>query len=70
MQKFTLAIFAILIASSIDWGSANQHWPNLKTTWNLNPFGGFNDQPRTVAQAEAAGWKLASDSCEGKYVKF
>jgi len=42
-------------------------WPALKTTFSINPFGGFNSQPRTVSEAEAAGWELIS-SCDGKFL--
>merc|ERR1712002_526641 len=42
-------------------------WPALKTTFSLNPFGGFNNQPRTASEAESAGWELLA-SCEGKFL--
>ena len=44
-----------------------QKWPALKTTFSVNPFGGFNDQPRTASEAEAAGWELIA-SCDGKFL--
>jgi len=44
-----------------------QYWPALKTTYSLNPFSGFNSQPRTSSEAEAAGWELLA-SCDGKFL--
>merc|ERR1712055_522239 len=42
-------------------------WPALKTTFSINPFGGFNSQPRTASEAEAAGWLLIS-ACDEKFL--
>ena len=39
---------------------AAQSWPSLQTT-----FGSFWVQPRTRAEAEAAGWQLLSGCSEG-----
>jgi len=52
------------------FASASQKWPGLRTTFGLNPFGGFfHPQPRTVAEAEADGWtKISSCGDEGKFV--
>ena len=47
--------------------SAGQKWPALKTTFSINPFSGFNAQPMTSAEAEAAGWELLA-SCDGKFL--
>ena len=34
-----------------------QNWPNLRTTFGLNPFGAaFAEQPRTESEASSAGW--------------
>ena len=47
--------------------SSGQKWPALKTTFSINPFSGFYDQPRTSAEAEAAGWELIA-ACDGKFL--
>jgi len=47
--------------------SSGQNWPALKTTFSINPFSGFYDQPRTSAEAEAAGWELIA-ACDGKFL--
>jgi hypothetical protein len=45
-----------------------QNWPDLKTTWGLNPFGAaFHSQPRTAAAAEGEGWVLMA-SCDGTFL--
>jgi len=41
-------------------------WPALKTTFSINPFSGFYDQPRTADEAVAAGWELLS-SCTDQF---
>jgi len=47
---------------------AADKWPDLKTTFGLNPFGNaFMSRPRTVAEAEEAGWQLM-DSCNGQFL--
>jgi len=47
---------------------AGDNWPDLKTTFGLNPFGNaFYSRPRTVSEAEAAGWQLL-DSCNGQWL--
>ena len=63
------ALWLFCLLSSV---SAGQHWPNLKTTFAINPFSGFYSQPRTSAEAVAAGWKLLSscDSYVGQVHKF
>ena len=41
----------------------SQNWYNFKL-----PFGGFYDQPRTVVEAEDAGWTKLPGSEDCKYV--
>jgi len=58
LQKLTVvAAFAIV---SIQ---ADQTWYNLKTTWGPTPLNGFYDQPRTVEEANYAGWVQVSNDC-------
>ena len=48
--------------------ATSAEWPDLKTTWGLNPFGAaFYSQPRTASDAEAAGWTLMA-SCDGTFL--
>ena len=43
-------------------------WPDLKTTFGLNPFAGaFHSQPRTASDAESEGWVLMA-SCDGTFL--
>ena len=59
---------ACLVASA----TAAQKWPGLRTTFGVNPFGGFfHPQPRTIAEAEAegSGWhKISSCGDGGKFL--
>ena len=58
LQKLTvIVVFAIVSAQ------ADQTWYNLKTTWGPTPLQGFNDQPRTVEEANNAGWVQVSNDC-------
>merc|ERR1712088_170755 len=58
LQRLTIvAIFAIIGAQ------AEQNWYSLKTTWGETPFNGFYDQPRTIEEANNAGWVLVSNDC-------
>ena len=47
-----------------------QKWPGLRTTFGVNPFGGFfHPQPRTVTEAVADGWhKISSCGDRGKFL--
>merc|ERR1712168_1689750 len=58
LKKVTFVI-ALVIAST----QAEQTWYNLKTTWGPTPLQGFNDQPRTVEEANNAGWVQVSNDC-------
>merc|ERR1711997_1449011 len=58
LEKVTFVI-ALVIAST----QAEQTWYNLKTTWGPTPLQGFNDQPRTVEEANNAGWVQVSNDC-------
>lgn len=55
-MKLVFLLFSFLI-----FAQAEQTWYNFKTTWAT--FGGFYDQPRTVSEAEAAGWIQVSNDC-------
>jgi len=58
LQRLTIvAIFAIV------GSQAEQNWYSLKTTWGETPFNGFYDQPRTIEEANYAGWVLVSNDC-------
>merc|ERR1711970_161527 len=61
LTKLLFCLSLTLVSVSAD------KWPALKTTFSINPFGGFNSQARTVSEAEAAGWELIS-SCDGKFL--
>merc|ERR1712004_923733 len=48
--------------------AACENWPDLKTTWGLNPFGAaFASQPRTESDAASAGWQAIAH-CDGKFL--
>merc|ERR1712037_720940 len=48
--------------------AACENWPNLRTTWGLNPFGAaFASQPRTESEAASAGWQAIAH-CDGKFL--
>merc|ERR1712107_287309 len=48
--------------------AACENWPDLKTTWGLNPFGAaFASQPRTESEAASAGWQAIAH-CDGKFL--
>lgn len=49
-MRLAVIIFALVAACS-----AEQNWPAFKLT-----FGAFNDQPRTIKQAEQMGWIFMS----------
>merc|ERR1712233_74590 len=50
------------------FAAAEQNWPNLRTTFGLNPFGSaFAEQPRTESEASSAGWQ-AIGRCDGKFL--
>lgn len=57
-SKQVLVLLTFLLASI----SADQTWYNFKTTWDI--VRGFYDQPRTEAEALAAGWVQVSNNCE------
>jgi hypothetical protein len=51
--------------------NAEETFYNFKTTWSVNIFGYFNDQPRTMTEAGAAGWRIVWDGCaDGADVKY
>ena len=52
-----------ILISSFVLINAEQNWSNLKTTWDFIPVDGFKDQPRTVAEAQDAGWISAGNFC-------
>lgn len=48
--------------------AAAQEWPDLKTTFGLNPFGpAFHSQPRTAGEASALGWVQFAE-CDGAFL--
>ena len=56
---------------SLSISTLQQNWPNLKTTWGLNPFGAaFASQPRTQSEAASAGWWFAFDFLKIFYCFF
>jgi hypothetical protein len=57
-----LGKFALVLALAYV-GQADEIFWNFKMTWALNPFSGFNDQPRTVNDAIASGWKKVGNGC-------
>jgi len=63
MMRLSLLVLGVLSVTL-----ASQQWPNLRTTFGLNPFGpAFRAQPRTQTEAVEAGWELLS-SCEGPFL--
>ena len=58
LQKLT-----VIVAFAIVSAQADQTWYNLKTTWGPTPLNGFYDQPRTVEEANNAGWVQVSNDC-------
>ena len=58
--KSILLLFAVFAASSIE---AEQNWYSFQVHWTPLVFDGFVSQPRTAAEAEAAGWQLVSNDC-------
>ena len=60
--------FLVLIA----FANADQNWYNFKTHWTPLVYDGFQDRPRTVADAEANGWTKISEDCTdgAKYETF
>merc|ERR1711976_8099 len=62
MFSKALPLLCLVVAAS----AAN--WPNLRTTFGLNPFGNiFYPRPMTAAGAESEGWQLL-DSCAGQFL--
>ena len=59
MFLFKLTIVAVVAVVSTQ---ADQTWYNFKTTFAPH-LGGKNDQPRTIDEAEKAGWLVVSDDC-------
>jgi hypothetical protein len=65
MQSIVLACFIVI--------STADQWPNLKTTFGLNPFGNaFESQPRTQEEAISYGYSPISEdnACAGKHLGF
>ena len=48
--------------------STPQNWYNLKLPFAVNPLVGFYDQPRTIAEADKAGWSKLDESLDCKGV--
>merc|ERR1719228_2476337 len=61
-------VILVVVANSAQAWSNGQSWYNLKTTFNPNPMKGFFDQPRTVDDAEKAGWTRLTNSCGGSFI--
>merc|ERR1719273_201540 len=55
--KFTIVAIVGVVSTQAD-----QTWYNFKTTYAPH-LGGRNDQPRTIDEAEQAGWLVVSDDC-------
>lgn len=66
-NSMLLVTLAIAATPALAIFGGGQNWYNLKTKFAPNPFGAFTDQPRTVDEAEAAGWTLVSDDCTGSF---
>jgi len=60
--KSILLLFALFAASS-SIVEAEQNWYSFQVHWTPLVFDGFVSQPRTAAEAEAAGWQLVSNDC-------
>merc|ERR1712141_304697 len=58
LQKLTVVAAFVIVSAQTE-----QTWYNLKTTWGPTPLQGFNDQPRTLEEANNAGWLQVSDDC-------
>ena len=58
-----LSVLTLFIAISAI--QAEQNWYSFQTTWALNPFEGFFNQPRTVSDAQNEGWIQVSNDCTG-----
>ena len=58
LQKLTVIVVFTIVSAQAD-----QTWYNLKTTWGPTPLNGFYDQPRTVEEANNAGWVQISNDC-------
>ena len=57
----SIILFALFASfSSIE---AEQNWYSFQVHWTPLVFDGFVSQPRTAAEAEAAGWQLVSNDC-------
>jgi len=62
MLRFSI-LFGLLACAA-----SEQNWPNLRTTFGLNPFGAaFHEQPRTESEASSAGWQAIAH-CDGKFL--
>ena len=74
MMYFTLVTLSALTIFYDSTANAcmqsKQNWNNLKTTFNINPFKGFHDQPRTVADAEFSGWTKVDGAVDCKDVNY
>ena len=65
------SLFAHFHFFSLSISTLQQNWPNLKTTWGLNPFGAaFASQPRTQSEAASAGWWFGFDFLKIFYCFF
>jgi len=57
-----------ILLGLLAFAAAEQNWPNLRTTFGLNPFGSaFAEQPRTASDAASAGWQEIAQ-CDGKFL--
>ena len=68
-NMFVWAIKVLLLATLYVANlRASQNWYYLKLPFSMNPLFGFYDQPRTVEEADNAGWTKVDDSVDCKSV--
>ena len=69
LNLFALTAFYASIANGCMPNKPNkQNWNNLKLPFHIFPLFGFHDQPRTVPDAEEAGWTKVDVSVDCKQV--
>jgi len=56
-------LFLALLGPAFAFFAPEQNWYNFKTHWTPLVYDGFQDRPRTVADAEANGWTKISEDC-------
>ncbi|CAH1256151.1 Hypp1602 [Branchiostoma lanceolatum] len=54
------AVFVLIFGAVATEGFlfGGEKWDDLKVTWGVNPLNSYHSMPRTVKDADAAGWKL------------